>query len=370
MQKQDLLGVVIATSLVFLGTTVHGQQAVLACQPGDRGVVNGTFDCDGPSLGLSDTGWFYNAPASNGNAGFEAVVMSVGCRQSNVLRLTHTVHNHSVLYPAKALWQEHIRLGSAPAKQLVLRFDHMVLQDIAYEDALNVVFTARDACDLFGDTSSEILAVSSFAGTAACNWVTSEIYLDMPEGVTNANGVECSIEFRMKRVMAPCTLSSPPLSPEVWLDNIEIRVIDDVDAVVDLDNWQPLACTMNPCGGLDENNQSSVEESRLVRMLGPVAQNVRIYESRCTTTVVCCGGSARRESAEVEQTSYVPPLSTSPLPCCTGRGDLNCDGQVGGADITLLLAAWGECGPEDLNGDGVVAGADLTIVLSNWGPCP
>ncbi|MFM1890559.1 MAG: Dockerin type domain, partial [Planctomycetota bacterium] len=53
-------------------------------------------------------------------------------------------------------------------------------------------------------------------------------------------------------------------------------------------------------------------------------------------------------------------------------GDLNDDGVVNGADLTILLGSWGACPPKgsciaDLNGDGVVNGADLTIQLGNWG---
>ena len=51
--------------------------------------------------------------------------------------------------------------------------------------------------------------------------------------------------------------------------------------------------------------------------------------------------------------------------------DVNGDGQVNGADLTLLLADWGNGKGDnlryDLNGDGVVDGADLTLLLSSWG---
>lgn len=58
----------------------------------------------------------------------------------------------------------------------------------------------------------------------------------------------------------------------------------------------------------------------------------------------------------------------------TCAGDLNGDGVVSGADLAILLSAWGECPPKefclaDLNFDGEVNGADLTILLSAWGPC-
>ena len=52
--------------------------------------------------------------------------------------------------------------------------------------------------------------------------------------------------------------------------------------------------------------------------------------------------------------------------------DLNLDGAVGGADLGLLLGAWGQVGdpaflPADLNANGVVEGADLGILLGRWG---
>lgn len=53
--------------------------------------------------------------------------------------------------------------------------------------------------------------------------------------------------------------------------------------------------------------------------------------------------------------------------------DLNSDGVVGGADLTLLLAAWGACSAapppckEDLNSDGFVTGADLAMMIAEWG---
>jgi hypothetical protein len=47
-------------------------------------------------------------------------------------------------------------------------------------------------------------------------------------------------------------------------------------------------------------------------------------------------------------------------------GDLNGDGIVDGADLGILLGAWGTSGPGDLNGDGVVDGADLGILLGAW----
>lgn len=54
------------------------------------------------------------------------------------------------------------------------------------------------------------------------------------------------------------------------------------------------------------------------------------------------------------------------LASCT-LGDLNCDGAVDGADLGLLLAAWGTTdAAADLNDDGLVDGADLGLLLAAW----
>jgi hypothetical protein len=49
--------------------------------------------------------------------------------------------------------------------------------------------------------------------------------------------------------------------------------------------------------------------------------------------------------------------------------DLDGDGTVGGADLAMLLAAWGTSGASDIDGDGDVDGADLALLLAAWNTC-
>jgi hypothetical protein len=51
--------------------------------------------------------------------------------------------------------------------------------------------------------------------------------------------------------------------------------------------------------------------------------------------------------------------------------DVDGNGNVGFADLTAVLNAWGACTacPEDVDGNGIVGFADLTAVLNAWGPC-
>jgi hypothetical protein len=54
---------------------------------------------------------------------------------------------------------------------------------------------------------------------------------------------------------------------------------------------------------------------------------------------------------------------------CPLPGDLDRNGLVDGADLTLLLAEWGTAGvatSADLDFNGLVDGADLTLLLGKW----
>jgi 2',3'-cyclic-nucleotide 2'-phosphodiesterase / 3'-nucleotidase / 5'-nucleotidase len=62
--------------------------------------------------------------------------------------------------------------------------------------------------------------------------------------------------------------------------------------------------------------------------------------------------------------------SNAPVnPACAA--DFDCDGDIGGGDLGLLLSAWGKCQGcgADMNGDGTVDGADLGLLLATWGSC-
>jgi formylglycine-generating enzyme required for sulfatase activity len=51
------------------------------------------------------------------------------------------------------------------------------------------------------------------------------------------------------------------------------------------------------------------------------------------------------------------------------EADLDGDGLVAGADLALVLGAWGPCAKcvADITSDGVVDGVDLAVVLARWG---
>ena len=84
-------------------------------------------------------------------------------------------------------------------------------------------------------------------------------------------------------------------------------------------------------------------------------------------------GSYSATSGSISGSLVIDGPAQPPASCL---GDLNLDGAVTGADLGLLLGAWGACPGGtpgclgDLNLDGAVTGADLGLLLGAWGPCP
>jgi plastocyanin len=56
-------------------------------------------------------------------------------------------------------------------------------------------------------------------------------------------------------------------------------------------------------------------------------------------------------------------IVVGPIP---NPADLNGDGIVNGADLTMLLGNWGGTGTGDLDGNGVVGAGDLAVLLAAW----
>jgi hypothetical protein len=79
------------------------------------------------------------------------------------------------------------------------------------------------------------------------------------------------------------------------------------------------------------------------------------FYCRENPVVVFSGVGAATLDIEVTTTSCAP-------------ADLDCDGTVAAADLSLLLASWGTAGSNaDLDGDGIVGAADLSLLLAAWG---
>jgi len=89
--------------------------------------------------------------------------------------------------------------------------------------------------------------------------------------------------------------------------------------------------------------------------------------SAVLTDTIACGNLPDQITGtwQDDGDNSITPECDSPCPA-----DLNGDQTVDGADLTLLLSAWGQGNTDvDLDQNGLVNGADLTILLSFWGGC-
>lgn len=80
-------------------------------------------------------------------------------------------------------------------------------------------------------------------------------------------------------------------------------------------------------------------------------------------------GQSKVGQALFEHFLYSPftePWLVADLP--PAAGDLTGDGDVDGADLSILLGSWGPCARcvADINGDGIVNGGDLAVLLAAW----
>ncbi len=98
--------------------------------------------------------------------------------------------------------------------------------------------------------------------------------------------------------------------------------------------------------------------------------------SELTYTMVPAGSQNRlgvdrdldgfRDRDELDAGSDPADANSVPGQCVA---DLTGDGQVGGADLGILLGSWGGAGAGDLNSDGTIDGQDLGAMLGAWGAC-
>jgi hypothetical protein len=86
-----------------------------------------------------------------------------------------------------------------------------------------------------------------------------------------------------------------------------------------------------------------------------------------------CNNNGIPDDCDIASGSLPDPGYGIPLPCSgpACAEDLDDSGVVDGADLGILLSAWGCTGScaADFNADGVVDGGDLGSLLAGWGPC-
>ncbi len=82
-----------------------------------------------------------------------------------------------------------------------------------------------------------------------------------------------------------------------------------------------------------------------------------------------CDGDGIVDFVEIYNGSPDADFNGVPDDCVVCPADLDHNGQVGAADIAILLNNWGAPGQGDLDHNGITNAVDIALLLGNWGPC-
>lgn len=120
-------------------------------------------------------------------------------------------------------------------------------------------------------------------------------------------------------------------------------------------------------------------DTRIAVYLGTACPGTTTSVIACSDNAAGCTGSTSKATwtvtagsvwyVRVGSTVATTGTGTLTMSCAiTCIADRNGDNFVDGADLGMLLGAWGTAA-QDLNGDAFTDGADLGIMLGAWGPC-
>jgi len=216
----------------------------------------------------------------------------------------------------------------------------------AMQAALNGTWTVSLA--------DEIESTSTFELNAAALGESS--FFASPEVVSpleGGGGIPANLAFFWN---APVSGPFPPYLVNTWIDHLVYGPGPSDLLPPDATAWDPNGCM--PAGPIMFGLAYIVPiDTALLTPFTVHRGNVEWLTPKYAppgypagTPLVALAGETRR---------YFDLLGPDPI------ADLNCDGNVNGADLAFVLGSWGT--PDsDINGDGNTDGADLALVLGSW----
>lgn len=215
-----------------------------------------------------------------------------------------------------------------------------------------------------GDGQQVGWVVTSGGSTKACVWSgTASSYIDLDPSLSThsaAFGVGGGQQVGFANVSGQFRASLWSGSAASWVNlNPELATTSAANAV-----WQGQVVGVANIGGV---NHASLWLDSAASWLDLHAQLPTDFSSSVATDIwgddqnTYVVGYAFNTTTDRGEAI----LWTKPSCLASSTPDLDCDGQIGGADLAIMLGAW-ETSGADLNRDGTTDGADLAILLGAW----
>jgi len=182
--------------------------------------------------------------------------------------------------------------------------------------------------------------------TACTDFAESQMTLSLWDAVVSSGVSGCGgNELRCSTFVDPtCGTSSVKLQYAVQAGEtyfLRISAVNGLNAAGSLS----VSCS-SVCGGSGSESCTDTH--------GPGCSNVECCTEVCNFDPYCCETLWDTICVQLARTN------------CFTAGDLDFDGDVDAADLSLLLASWGTA-TGDVDSDGDTDAADLSILLANWG---
>ncbi len=182
--------------------------------------------------------------------------------------------------------------------------------------------------------------------TACTDFAESQMTLSLWDAVVSSGVSGCGgNELRCSTFVDPtCGTSSVKLQYAVQAGEtyfLRISAVNGLNAAGSLS----VSCS-SVCGGSGSESCTDTH--------GPGCSNVACCTEVCNFDPYCCETLWDTICVQLARTN------------CFTAGDLDIDGDVDAADLSLLLSSWGTASG-DVDSDGDTDAADLAVLLANWG---
>ena len=182
--------------------------------------------------------------------------------------------------------------------------------------------------------------------TACTDFAESQMTLSLWDAVVSSGIIGCGgNELRCSTIGDPtCSTSSVQLEYAVQAGEAYFLRISAVNG---LNAAGTLSVTCSPVCGSSGSGSCTASH-------GPGCSNAECCATVCNLDPYCCENAWDTICVQEARTN------------CFTAGDLDFDGDVDAADLSLLLSSWGTASG-DVDSDGDTDAADLAVLLANWG---